>query len=106
VDDLVGAMRIAERKLLCSTGFMNLHDMGWDWDLLAKIEKKLQLHKEVKWMTPDCQGEISIDPLSTVKCVEPPRLQSRLTGRQLAQQFLINRSVLSVFCFFFFPLLI
>jgi hypothetical protein len=93
----------AEKNLLCCTGFMNLVDMGWEWDLLAKIEKQLQLHKEVKWMTPDCQGEISIDPLSTVKCVEPPTRQSCLTGRQLAQQFLINRFVVPVFWSLFDP---
>jgi hypothetical protein len=106
VDDLVPAILIAEKKLLLSVGFMTLTDMGWEWDLLAKIEKQLQLDKEKKWMTPDRQGKIRLDPLCTVKCVEAPSLQSHLSGRQLAQQFLINRSVVPGFCLLFSTVLI
>jgi hypothetical protein len=106
VDDLAATIWIAEKKVLLSVGLMTLTDMAWEWDLLAKIEKQLQLDEEKKWMTADCREEISLDPLCTVKCLQRPSLHSHLTGRQLAQQFLINRSVVPVFCLLFSPVLI
>lgn len=97
---MVTSMRVAERKVLCSTGFQNLSDLAWEWDVLAKLERQLQLHREPKWMAPSCRDEISIDPLNTKKCFEPPSKQINLTGRQLAQHFLVNRcmSLTSVLC--------
>ena len=91
VDALIASMRVAERKVLCSTGFTNLADMSWEWDMLSKIEKQLHLRDEPKWLPSDTHSELSIDPLSTVKCVEAPSAQLHLSGRQLAEQFLINR---------------
>ena len=91
VEDFVSAMRVAERKVLCTTGFKNLADMSWEWNMLSKIETQLRLRNEPKWLSQEDQCEMSIDPLSTVKCVESPNAQVHLSGRQLAEQFLINR---------------
>jgi hypothetical protein len=39
----------AERSVLISTGFQYLHELGWEWTILARIEKRYQLSKCGGW---------------------------------------------------------
>jgi hypothetical protein len=88
VDAFTASVRIAERKLLLATGFQNLPDLGWEWDVLAKVEAQYKLRQRPKWVAQEPQAQVHVDPTDIRACFQP--LQ-QLSGRQVAEQFLINR---------------
>lgn len=46
---LANGMRLAERKLVLTIGFRNLHLIGTEWTIFRKVEDTLELHSRPGW---------------------------------------------------------